>query len=107
MNTSPEKLLLMMSIPVFLFVIPVLFLLMLPSLIFSNDGLSSVSGEALNDTSIILDNISDAESCMAFDHSLPENKIRGHWDLRKIADQSHPQPAGGILCAVSGCNTGL
>ena len=64
MNTSPEKLLLMISIPVFLFVIPVLFLLMLPSLIFSNDGLSSVSGEALNDTSIILDNISDAESCI-------------------------------------------
>ena len=64
MNTSLEKLLLMISIPVFLFVIPVLFLLMLPSLIFSNDGLSSVSGEALNDTSIILDNISDAESCI-------------------------------------------
>lgn len=42
--------------------LPVLFLMMLPSLIFGTEGLDNTSGEVLNDTSVIMDNIAATES---------------------------------------------
>ena len=48
----------------FLFIIPTLFIVMLPSLIFGNTGLTSVSEKVLNDNSIIIENIANAENCI-------------------------------------------
>ena len=45
-----------------LLMLPVLFLLMLPSLIFGTDGLDNASGEVLNDTSLIMENIAETEN---------------------------------------------
>lgn len=42
--------------------IPVLFILMLPSLIFGNLGLDDATGDALNDNSVIMENIAEAET---------------------------------------------
>ena len=42
--------------------LPVLFLLMLPSLIFGNLGLDDSTGDALNDNSVIMENIAEAET---------------------------------------------
>lgn len=42
--------------------LPILFLLMLPSLIFGTDGLDNASGEVLNDTSLIMENIAETEN---------------------------------------------
>lgn len=42
--------------------LPILFILMLPSLIFGTDGLDSASGEVLNDTSLIIENIAKTET---------------------------------------------
>jgi len=47
-----------------LFMLPALFIVMLPSLIFGNSGLTTMSGEVLNDTSLIMENIADAETCI-------------------------------------------
>ena len=47
-----------------LLMIPVLFILMLPSLIFGIEGLDAASGEVLNDTSLIMDNIAATEICI-------------------------------------------
>lgn len=45
-----------------LLMLPILFILMLPSLIFGTDGLDSASGEVLNDTSLIIENIAKTET---------------------------------------------
>ena len=45
-----------------LLMLPVLFILMLPSLIFGTDGLDSASGAVLNDTSLIMENIAETET---------------------------------------------
>lgn len=45
-----------------LFMLPVLFLLMLPSLIFGNLGLDDATGDALNDNSVIMENIAETEA---------------------------------------------
>lgn len=45
-----------------LLMLPILFLLMLPSLIFGTDGLDNASGEVLNDTSLIMENIAETEN---------------------------------------------
>lgn len=45
----------------FLLMLPVLFLLMLPSLIFGTGGLDNASGDVLNDTSLIMGNIAETE----------------------------------------------
>ena len=41
--------------------LPVLFLLMLPSLIFGTEGLDTASGKVFNDTSLIIENIAETE----------------------------------------------
>ena len=45
-----------------LLMLPILFILMLPSLIFGTDGLDSASGDVLNDTSLIMENIAETET---------------------------------------------
>ncbi len=45
-----------------LLMLPVMFILMLPSLIFGTVGLDTASGEVLNDTSLILENIAETET---------------------------------------------
>ena len=45
-----------------LLMLPVLFILMLPSLIFGNLGLDVATGDALNDNSVIMENIAEAET---------------------------------------------
>lgn len=46
------------------FLLPMLFLMMLPSLIFGTDGLDATSGDVLNDTSLIMENIAETEACI-------------------------------------------
>ena len=45
-----------------LLMLPILFILMLPSLIFGNLGLDDATGDALNDNSVIMENIAEAET---------------------------------------------
>ena len=45
-----------------LLMLPVLFLLMLPSLIFGSLGLDDATGDALNDNSVIMENIAETEA---------------------------------------------
>lgn len=45
-----------------LLLIPVLFILMLPSLIFGNSGLDDAAGDVLNDNTLIMENIAEAEA---------------------------------------------
>lgn len=45
----------------FLFLLPILFILMLPSLIFGNNGLDDVPENVLNDNSVIMENIAETE----------------------------------------------
>ena len=45
-----------------LLMLPVLFLLMLPSLIFGGSGLDDASGDALKDNSAIMENIAETEA---------------------------------------------
>ncbi|MDE6607927.1 MAG: hypothetical protein K2K54_09280, partial [Lachnospiraceae bacterium] len=45
-----------------LLLLPVLFILMLPSLIFGNLGLDTVTGDVLNDNTLIMENIAEAET---------------------------------------------
>lgn len=45
-----------------LLLLPVLFIMMLPSLIFGTDGLDTASGDVLNDTSLIMENIAETET---------------------------------------------
>ena len=45
-----------------LLMLPVLFILMLPSLIFGSLGLDDATGDALNDNSVIMENIAEAET---------------------------------------------
>ncbi len=45
-----------------LLMLPVLFILMLPSLIFGSLGLDDSTGDALNDNSVIMENIAEAET---------------------------------------------
>ncbi|MDD3279877.1 MAG: NlpC/P60 family protein [Lachnospiraceae bacterium] len=46
----------------FLFLLPILFILMLPSLIFGNNGLDDVPENVLNDTNVIMENIAETET---------------------------------------------
>lgn len=48
----------------FLLLLPVLFLLMLPSLILGIGDLDDASGDVLNDNSLIMENIAETESCI-------------------------------------------
>lgn len=45
-----------------LLLIPVLFILMLPSLIFGNSGLDDAAGDVLNDNTLIMENIAETET---------------------------------------------
>ena len=45
-----------------LLLVPVLFILMLPSLIFGNSGLDDAAGDVLNDNTLIMANIAEAET---------------------------------------------
>lgn len=47
-----------------LLMLPILFLLVLPSLIFGTGGLDDASGDVLNDNSLIMENIAETESCI-------------------------------------------
>ena len=47
-----------------IFMIPLLFIMLLPSLVFETDGLDTASGDTLNDTSLIMENIAATESCI-------------------------------------------
>ena len=42
--------------------IPVLYIMMLPSLIFGNDGMDNADGDVLNDTDLIMENIAETET---------------------------------------------
>lgn len=44
------------------FLIPVLYIMMLPSLIFGNDGMDNANGDVLNDTNLIMENIATTET---------------------------------------------
>jgi hypothetical protein len=44
-----------------LLILPILYILMLPSLVFGNNGLDTASGNVLNNSSLIMDNIAEAE----------------------------------------------
>lgn len=46
----------------FLFLLPILFILMLPSLIFGNNGLDDVPDNVLNDNAVIMENIAETET---------------------------------------------
>lgn len=46
----------------FLFLLPILFILMLPSLIFGNSGLDDVPDNVLNDNTVIMENMAETES---------------------------------------------
>ena len=46
------------------FLLPILFLMILPSLILGTGGLDTASGDVLNDTSLIMENIAVTESCI-------------------------------------------
>lgn len=45
-----------------LLLIPILYIMMLPSLIFGNDGLDNADGDVLNDTDLIMENIAETET---------------------------------------------
>ena len=47
-----------------IFMLPFLFIMMLPSLVFGTNGLDAASGDVLNDTSLIMENIATTESCI-------------------------------------------
>lgn len=47
-----------------IFMIPFLFIMLLPSLVFGTDGLDTASGNVLNDTTLIMENIATTESCI-------------------------------------------
>lgn len=47
-----------------LLMLPILFILMLPSLIFGTNGLDTASGDVLNDTSLIMENIAETETAI-------------------------------------------
>lgn len=47
-----------------IFMIPLLFIMLLPSLVFGTDGLDTASVDTLNDTSLIMENIAATESCI-------------------------------------------
>lgn len=46
----------------FIFLLPILFILMLPSLIFGNNGLDDVPDNVLNDNTVIMENIAETET---------------------------------------------
>lgn len=45
-----------------LLLIPILYIMMLPSLIFGNDGLDNADGDVLNDVDLIMENIAETET---------------------------------------------
>jgi len=47
-----------------IFMFPFLFIMLLPSLVFGTDGLDTASGDVLNDTTLIMENIATTESCI-------------------------------------------
>lgn len=67
-----------------LFLIPVLYILMLPSLIFGNDGLDRVPDNVLNNDDIILENILETEN--AIEEILREKHDRVIEKIRKEGD---------------------
>lgn len=67
-----------------LLMIPVLFLMMLPSLIFGTGGLDSTSGDVLNDNSLIMENIVETES--SIEAILRERHDTVLSDIQKEAD---------------------
>lgn len=67
-----------------LFMIPVLFLLMLPSLIFGETGLDTVGGEVMNDNTAIMSNLTSAESTIETALREKHNKILA--DIKQIGD---------------------
>lgn len=48
----------------FLFLLPILFILMLPSLIFGNNGLDDVPDNVLNDNTVVMENIAETETAI-------------------------------------------
>ena len=67
-----------------LLMIPVIFLMMLPSLIFGTGGLDSASGDVLNDNTLIMENIAETESCI--EAILRERHDTVLSDIQKEAD---------------------
>ena len=49
----------------FLFLLPVLYIMMLPTLIFGNDGLDAAPGDVLNNTTVITQNIAETEAAIS------------------------------------------
>ena len=49
----------------FLFLLPVLYIMMLPTLIFGNDGLDAAPGDVLNNTTVIAQNIAETEAAIS------------------------------------------
>lgn len=47
-----------------IFMLPILFIMLLPSLVFGTDGLDTASGDVLNNTTLIMENIAATESCI-------------------------------------------
>lgn len=58
---SRSVIFLILSVLFFLFLLPVIFILMLPSLIFGNQGLEQVPANVLNDNTVIMSNIAETE----------------------------------------------
>lgn len=67
-----------------LFMLPILFLMMLPALIFGTGGLDSASGDVLNDNSLIMENIAGTES--SIEAILRERHDAVLSDIQKEAD---------------------
>lgn len=67
-----------------LFMLPILFLMMLPVLIFGTGGLDSASGDVLNDNSLIMENIAGTES--SIEAILRERHNAVLSDIQKEAD---------------------
>ncbi|MCM1342691.1 MAG: C40 family peptidase [Lachnospiraceae bacterium] len=77
-----------------LLMLPVLFILMLPSLIFGNLGLDDATGDALNDNSVIMENIAEAET--SIESILREKHDALLDEIRREADALGPGCEYGI-----------
>ena len=68
----------------FLFLLPVLYIMMLPTLIFGNDGLDAAPGDVLNNTTVITQNIAETEAAISDILMDVHNEILS--DIQKEAD---------------------
>lgn len=68
----------------FLFLLPILYIMMLPTLIFGNDGLDAAPGDVLNNTTVITQNIAETEAAISDILVDVHNEILS--DIQKEAD---------------------